>query len=388
MINHTPKYITLSALDPQDPEYPEVNITDKARIPVIALSYNDRDIAKEKELLIDYEKGGIYVVDAEDRTIIHDLTKYIADNYLSQIDGNSTYVDISGIGIVNLATIIKLLYDSRVNMVNQYDDSVAIPVDASLDNQSITIFNNKVEVYGFHNAKPLATPRVSEDGSRIEWVGGVEEDKIGDDLDNVDDPPGGYEPPLGAKQNVVYIYPTDDTIILYNKPQQFTAINYSEYSEFIVKFPLTMMQYAKFYWRLDTEVAIGLKWYNNLTWLNPRPNNTAEHNIYIFECQTWDYGNTWIISYINYEYIMQDITGLLPDGIYFTDEEGNLLTNFDSLFYTKAEESESGSLVKVRADNPVDEPEEEYTTQAIIKEDGTQSGKVTIVGHKTATTKE
>ena len=379
--DYTPKYITLKGMDENDPEYPEVNITDKARIPVIALSYSDKDIAKEKELLLDYEKGGLYVVDANDRTIIHDLSKLIADNYLSNIDGNNTYVNIEGIGVVNLATILKLLYDSRIELVNSVDDSMAIPSEVSFDNASVTVANNKVEVYGFHNALPLSTPRVSEDGSRIEWVGGVEENKVGGDLDKVDDPPGGYEPPLGAKQNVVYIYPKDATIILYNKPQQFTAINEVVYDSYNIKFPLTMMQYAKFYWRLDTEVAVNLKWQGNLTWLNPRPNNTAPNNIYIFECQTWDYGNTWIVKYINYEYILQDITGLLPDGIYFTDENGNLLTNLDSTYYTGEQVSDNPN-VKIRSDNPTDGDETEYTTQAIIKEDGDQSGKVTIVGHK------
>ena len=68
-----PEYIVIDAIDEDDARYPEVTITEKARIPVIALSYEDKDIAKKKELLVDYKKGGIYVVDAEDRTIIHDI---------------------------------------------------------------------------------------------------------------------------------------------------------------------------------------------------------------------------------------------------------------------------------------------------------------------------
>lgn len=371
-----PEYIVLKALEEQDPEYPEIAITDKARIPVIALSYSDKDIAKEKELLIDYKQGGIYVVDAEDRTIIHDLSKLIAENYLSNISGDNTYITIEGIGLINLGDILKILYDSKIELVNIIDDSVSLPAGVSFDNKSITVANNKVEVYGFHNAKPLATPRVSEDGSRIEWIGGVEEVRPGGDIGIVDQPPGGFEPPLGAKQNVLYIYPKDGTIILYNKPQQYTAINIDEYDSYDIRFPLTMMQYAKFYWRLDASLAFNMAWPKNITWLNPRPNSTAADNIYIFECQTWDYGNTWIISYINYAYIEQNLEDNLPSGVYYTDEQGNLLMNPNNTFLT----SEDDGVLQLREDNPINEEPSEFTTDAIVtKEDGTQSTKVVVI---------
>ena len=371
----TPEYIVLNGIEPDDPEYPEIAITDKARIPVIALSYSDKDIAVEKELLIDYEKGGIYVVDAKDRRIIHDLSKLIAENYLDNINGDNTYITIEGIGLINLADILRILWESRIELRMDADEAVSLPEGVTFDNASVTIAGKRVEVYGFHAAKPLSTPRVSEDGKRIEWVGGVEEERPGGDIGNVDEPPGGFEPPLGAKQNVLYIYPKDDTIILYNKPQQYTPIKEALSKTYTIKFPLTMMQYSQFYGRLDASVAFNMTWPNNLTWLNPRPNSTAEDNIYIFECQTWDYGNTWIISYINYAYIEQKIEENLPSGVYFTDENGNLLTNPNNTFLSDAE-----GTAQLRADNPTASDSSEYTTSAVVvNEDGDQSTKIVVI---------
>lgn len=340
-----PQYIKIKTFQENDPDYPEINITDKARIPVIPLDYNQRDIAKNKELLLDYAGGGLYVVDAEDRTIIHDLTKMIADNYLNQINGDNTYVTIEGLGLVNLAYILKVLHDSRVELLNtSADDAMAIPTGTAYDSKSIIVANNKVEVYGFHNAKPLSTPRVSEDGSRIEWVGGVEEIRPGGDIDKVDEPPGGFEPPLGAKQNVLYIYPNQGVIILYNKPQQFTPIKSADDPSYEIRFPLTIMQYSKFFWRLDADEAFEMQWPGNLIWLNKKPERTRSENVWIFECTTWDYGNTWMIKYINYEYTDYNIKpNLDPSKIYLTDEQGNLLTNMGE-FSIYATEDETGAV--------------------------------------------
>lgn len=367
-----PEYMVLGALDENDPEYPEIAISEKARIPVIALSYEDKDIAKEKELLIDYKNGGIYVVDAEDRTIIHDLTKLITENYLSTIDGENTYINIEGVGIVNLSNILKLLYDSRVDMSISTDDAIAIPKDVSLDNASVTIANNKVEVFGFHNALPLSTPRVSEDGTRIEWVGGIDDsdtDRPGDDTEILDEPPGGFEPPLGAKQNVLYIYPTNDTtIILYNKPQQYTPIKADAVQDsYSIRLPQSREQYSVFHWRIDSEAEHNLEWPTNITWVNPKPNTAEANGVYIFEFQTWNYGYTWIVTYIHYIYTEDTFDQNIATGVYYTDETGSILTNPDGTLFTDGEATE-----ELQAENP--DGDTTYVEGSVeVTSDGTQS---------------
>lgn len=366
-----PEYITLRALEENDPEYPEIAITDQARIPVIALSYDDKDMAKEKELLIDYKNGGIYVVDAEDRNIIHDLTKLIAENYLNNISGDNTYVNIEGLGIVNLASILKLLYNSRMEASMSLDDAVALPTGVEIDNASITIAGNKLEVYGFHDALPLSTPRVSEDGTRIEWVGGLDESpRPGDDTEIFDEPPGGFEPPKGARQNVLYIYPTESTIILYNKPQQYTPIKADAIQEsYKILLPTSLDQYAVFYWRLDSEAAHALQWPTNITWLNPKPEEAEANGVFIFEFQTWDYGNTWIVSYIHYIYTGDTSDENISTAVYYTDEEGSILTNPDNTLFIDEEATEA-----LKEEYPETEEDTTYVAEEVdVKSDGTQS---------------
>ena len=328
-----PEYIIINTIDESDAKYPEVNITDKARIPVIALSYEDRDIAKNKELLVDYKNGGIYVVDAEDKSIIHDLSKLISENYLTEIDGENTYVNIEGLGIINLADILKILYDSRIQLVHRSDESISLPAGVVFDNKSICIAGNLIEIYGFHNAKPLSTPRISEDGTHIEWVGGVSNERPGNDIGIVDEPPGGFEPPLGAVQNVLYIYPTEDNIILYNKPQQFTYLKEALKDNYLIKLPKTQMQYAKFMWRIDVDVETNIDWETNLIWMTtPDLLNLVAGSTTIFTFETWDYGNTWIVSYIGFE---RDITvtySELPQATYYTDEDKSFIQDADGSF--------------------------------------------------------
>lgn len=235
------------------------------------------------------------------------------------------------------------------------DDSVAIPTETTLDGRSIVIANNKLEVYGFHDALPLSTPRISEDGTRIEWVGGVQEIRPGGDIENVDEPPGGFEPPMGAKQNVLYIYPNKGVIILYNKPQMFTPIKEAVVSEYDIRFPMTIMQYAKFFWRLDADVEFSLKWPDNIIWLTPKPEKINAETVFIFECQTWDYGNTWIIKYIQYQFNHDIGRDLDQDKVYLTDEQGNILTNMNNTMLFSDEDKTDMDVSEYYVDEDSDE---------------------------------
>lgn len=83
------------------------------RVPIIALSYDERDKAVPKELLVDYDTGKIYVVSAYDKTVIFDLTQEIS-NYLLEagVNGDNLVVNIDGVGEVNLEEIINNLYSN------------------------------------------------------------------------------------------------------------------------------------------------------------------------------------------------------------------------------------------------------------------------------------
>mgnify|MGYP000369988515 CR=1 FL=1 len=54
------------------------------RLPLIALDYNSRFLAEKKEILFDYKTGKLYVVSAEDKSVIFDITR----NILKEVEKN------------------------------------------------------------------------------------------------------------------------------------------------------------------------------------------------------------------------------------------------------------------------------------------------------------
>lgn len=90
----------------------------KGRIPIIPLSYSERDKAVKKELLVDYDNGKIYVVSAHDKSIIYDLTRQVAE-YLAEVglSADKLFVDINGIGIINLGDYLNILQDDRITII-------------------------------------------------------------------------------------------------------------------------------------------------------------------------------------------------------------------------------------------------------------------------------
>lgn len=268
-----------------------VTITKNARIPVIPLDYGDRDLAQPKELLVDAKKGKIYIVSAEDKSIIFDITKQLAEDYLSQIDGNKTWVIIEGIGKVNLAEILKELNDSKVELLNPLDDSTALPAQAALDNSSIVIKDYVVQLYGFDEAPEEATLR-KKDG-RIEWVD--------PNSPSLEDP---LEPKPGSNLNVIDIFPTNDKIILYAKPYMYTYISESPESIFLINLPKSRPKFARMRWKLDSLISITLKFPSNIMWIDENmmgtevSKNISANTSYLIEMESWDFGETWIVTYV------------------------------------------------------------------------------------------
>ena len=79
------------------------------RVPLIALDYNSRFLAEKKEILFDYKTGKLYVVSAEDKSVIFDITKLIMKEVEKGIDLTNYVFNIEGVGAVNLSNYIKQL---------------------------------------------------------------------------------------------------------------------------------------------------------------------------------------------------------------------------------------------------------------------------------------
>lgn len=306
-----------------------MNESTMARIPVRPLSYDDRDLALPRELVIDYSEGNIFITDKEDPSILIDITKLIAESYLSNINGDNTTVTING-EKYNLSELLTLLKNNSIEILNAAGN-VAVPADVNYDHVSVTIKDNIVSLFGFGDAGNHATP-MKKDGQLV-WI-------------SPEDTADPSEPKPGANINVIDISPTNDSLILYNKPFMYTNITTTPMSGFLVRLPLSMPMYSRMRWKVDTAIQLTLSFPTNMVWIAddvmgiPLQKIIAANNSYIIEMETWDFGATWIVT----ESIMLPIfkeseesdlptgyTYLVDDGgALLSDDEGNLLVLDDA----------------------------------------------------------
>lgn len=137
------------------------------RVPLIALDYNSRFLAEKKEILFDYKTGKLYVVSAEDKSIIFDITQIIMKEVESGVDLTNYTFNIEGVGTVNLSNYIQQLSRYNLQTMDEPNKRYRVPL-ISFDNDSITDFDGSVEVVGFHHALNNTYP-VKEDNI-IKWV--------------------------------------------------------------------------------------------------------------------------------------------------------------------------------------------------------------------------
>lgn len=285
------------------------------RIPIIPLDYTEKELALKKELILDYDNYRIYVVDSEDRNIIHDLTQVLIDEYLTNIDGDNVWVTIEGIeGKVNLSQILSDLYKSKIEVVNTLPAELMTPTNIRFDHKSVTVEDNTISIYGFKHAKPLSTPRKGLDGT-IEWIAGEDDTS----MDN-------------KKSNVIYIYPNKDQITLFQKSQQYTILSqYVKEDILNIHLPKTNEEFYQVKWRVDSAIDAELVFSEDLSisWYGGDDNavNKVEaYATYLFTFDTWDFGETWTVkcdSYYNLN--IPDLTYLEEKGYILTDETGTWL---------------------------------------------------------------
>lgn len=137
------------------------------RVPVIPLDYNSRFLAEKKEILFDYTTGKLYVVSAEDKTIIHDITQNIMTYVQEGMDISKMTFNIEGIGPVNLSQYIKQIQKFNIKLLNESNKKYYAP-NVRFDNMSIVNFDGVVEVCGFTAAKN--DTYAVKDGNLIKWV--------------------------------------------------------------------------------------------------------------------------------------------------------------------------------------------------------------------------
>lgn len=282
-----------------------------ARNPIIALDYSEKHKAVKKELLIDYNTGNIYVVSAEDRNIIFDITAKIQEQ-LKNMQGDNITITIEGIGEVNLVQYLKYFQqqiDDSVKAVDTGKEANYVAKEFILDNRSVEAINKTMQLKGFNKAEPLMIPRKSSDGE-LEWI----------ELPMVPDDPGSGgggsiippgNPDDSEKGNCYIIEPVNDKIYLRASRRQKTL--YLDRNCKVI-LPRILDEFSEINWFLVTKKDFQpfLSFGPNVFWQNMEDTqpDLSSYHIYLFK--TWDRGETWFGKVERYN---RSFSPDNPDGI-------------------------------------------------------------------------
>lgn len=137
------------------------------RVPVIPLDYNSRFLAEKKEILFDYNTGQLYVVSAEDKNVIFNITDVVLEKVREGIDLDNLIINVEGIGDVNLSKYIEYLNKYNLTLLNNDSKQYYAPT-VKFDNMSIILRDGEATVAGFKHAGN-DTYAVKQD-NQIKWV--------------------------------------------------------------------------------------------------------------------------------------------------------------------------------------------------------------------------
>ena len=137
------------------------------RVPVIPLDYNSRFLAEKKEILFDYNTGQLYVVSAEDKNVIFNITDVVLEKVREGIDLDNLIINVEGIGDVNLSKYIEYLNKYNLTLLDNDSKQYYAPT-VKFDNMSIILRDGEATVAGFKHAGN-DTYAVKQD-NQIKWV--------------------------------------------------------------------------------------------------------------------------------------------------------------------------------------------------------------------------
>lgn len=280
----------------------------RGRIPVICLDYSEKHKAVEKEIMVDYETGNIYIVSATDKSVIFDITSKIKEQ-LDNISGSKIEVNIEGIGTVVLNDLLNQMktdLNNSVQIIESEDSDINyVSKESVLDNRTIETNKNLIQVKGFSQARELALPR--KRNGQIEWVtiddlvlngeGGI----IGGGGENGSGSgstiaPG--NPDDGGILSCIIQQPTNGKIFLKSSKRQ-KSKNIAE--DCIVYMPKILDEYAEVLWYVVTNsFAPELRFFGNMVWKN-NTRQLSKNSHHLLRFFTWDFGDTWLAEINTYD---------------------------------------------------------------------------------------
>lgn len=250
-----------------------MDLENNDRFPIILLDYSQRHLAHKKEMLFDYKTGRLYVVSAEDKSIIFDITKRIVDLINSNISGDNLIVTVQGIGRVNLTQYADFLKRNTLH-ANRYAGGKTLIPAYVFDNNSIVNRDGVTQLNGFWEAANYSKPYKDSNGL-LKW----------------------------DSDRIYSVTPTSNTVVLINEYNESTIGSTCN-----VKLQYRGASYGscvKINWKVKNDstssCTIGFSSGTNVILENASTDmvlNSKRTSIYSFE--TWDKGNTWYESVKKY----------------------------------------------------------------------------------------
>ena len=253
-----------------------MNLENNDRFPLIPLDYKQRHLAKARELVIDNERGVIYIASAKDPSILINVTQQILNLISTDMSADNMILEVEGQGRVNLKEYISYL---RANMLKAetFGGKKCLP-SYGYDFSSITNRDGIIQMNNFWNAKAGYVPYVDQ-FSTLRWStpdGTAPIVKVELDDANV----------VVLKDRFSYSSISDGVIIKLNTPEEDAS------------------RHATLFWKVECgsiepviyihdDCKVYLEFGNDI-YMKPNA-------IHIYRFETWDGGTTWFESVKKYK---------------------------------------------------------------------------------------
>lgn len=134
------------------------------RIPVQPLPYENKALATERELIVNYNDGSMYIVSENGELI--DITAKLSEQ-IKNANASNSDITIEGLGTIKLARLLQLLWENRIQFTTKEGISACIPKGINADFKSVEVKDNTLQIANYEDASDNTIP-VKVNG-RLYW---------------------------------------------------------------------------------------------------------------------------------------------------------------------------------------------------------------------------
>ena len=286
-----------------------------SRIPVSPLEYSADNLGKAipGELLVDYNKGKIYVKSKKAPYEIIDITNSVI-SVVEDMNGENLKINRENVGLIEVDEEAKLIsvLQALVNRTNNnvkilhIDDITSVSgVEIQADNESITLKNNKLQVGNYSTAGVGSIPIKTSTGIKWSSPDIINESSESSIPENSID---------GLNGSILEIIPDNGVIELRASLKQMTT---NLRSNVTVTLPATLDKFSEIEWCVVTTNFIPVLFFSdNVIWVygqSGEAHKAIDNAFIVYKFQTWDNGAHWLAqrklyseNYNNYEGIIDE----------------------------------------------------------------------------------